>query len=181
MTLRRITIDSDHIKIIILGDTHGYIDDRITELSAACDVAVHTGDIMDLQVLQLLQPRSGQIYAVKGNNDANGNNGNNRSGNLPERCLLSLPGGSLCIEHGHRIWDTKNYHYRLRRKYQHMEVRAIVFGHTHKMVCDQEMQPWVLNPGAAGRVRTYGGPSCLVLTAKKRRWQVESFRFKPDR
>jgi hypothetical protein len=37
--------------------------------------------------------------------------------------------------------------------------------------------PWVLNPGAAGRTRTYGGPSCLLLIAGETDWKVEVHRF----
>ncbi|MFM1890995.1 MAG: hypothetical protein RLZ44_72, partial [Pseudomonadota bacterium] len=39
--------------------------------------------------------------------------------------------------------------------------------------------PWVLNPGAAGRSRTFGGPSCLLLHAGARVWRVETHRFPP--
>jgi hypothetical protein len=35
----------------------------------------------------------------------------------------------------------------------------------------------VLNPGAAGRTRTYGGPSCLLLIAGETDWKVEVHRF----
>ena len=57
--------------------------------------------------------------------------------------------------------------------------RAVVYGHTHRLLCDQLEEPWVLNPGAAGQVRTFGGPSCLVLHAEPLAWHVESIRFPP--
>ncbi|GIT54529.1 MAG: hypothetical protein Ct9H300mP16_16890 [Pseudomonadota bacterium] len=81
---------------------------------------------------------------------------------LPESMELDLPGGILAVEHGHRIWDTANYHGRLRLKYP--GARVVAYGHTHVRKVDKERRPWVLNPGAAGRVRTKGGASCLLLT-----------------
>jgi uncharacterized protein len=66
-------------------------------------------------------------------------------------------------------------HARLRAAYP--SARAIVYGHSHRLVVDDALTPWVLNPGAAGRARTYGGPSCLVLEANVRSWHVEIHRF----
>jgi hypothetical protein len=45
------------------------------------------------------------------------------------------------------------------------------------LICDRSAVPWVLNPGAAGRARTFGGPSCLVLTASSMSWRLKIFRF----
>lgn len=121
MTVQTVAVDAERLRLIIVGDNHGYIDHRIADLSRTCDIAVHTGDIIALEVLQQLRPSSGKIYAVKGNNDADKNNGGGRHG-LPDQYRLSLPGGILCVEHGHRIWDTRNYSFRLRQKYQQVGV-----------------------------------------------------------
>ena len=59
----------------------------------------------------------------------------------------------------------------------HPNARAIVYGHTHTMVVDDDAHPVVMNPGAAGETRTRGGSSCLVLTASESNWHVEKFRF----
>lgn len=45
--------------------------------------------------------------------------------------------------------------------------------------CGREATPWVLNPGAAGRSRTFGGPSCLLLAAASDGWEVTLHRFEP--
>jgi predicted phosphodiesterase len=55
----------------------------------------------------------------------------------------------------------------------------VVYGHSHRLVCDQTEVPWILNPGGAGLVRTFGGPSCLILTVGARRWRTEIVRFPP--
>jgi len=94
---------------------------------------------------------------------------------LAESAELLLPGGRLVVEHGHRIRDTRHYSECLRDKHPH--ARAIIFGHTHRQLLDQAQEPWVINPGAAGRVRTHGGPGCLVLQAAGVDWSLESYRF----
>jgi uncharacterized protein len=101
----------------------------------------------------------------------------NRLQKLPLEATLELPGGPLVVVHGDRVLPARERHERLRR--QHAQARAVVYGHTHRLLCDQREQPWVLNPGAAGRARTFGGPSCLVLHADLRTWRVEVMRFAP--
>lgn len=165
-------------RVLIISDTHGFIDPRIVEIAVGCDITVHAGDIVGPEILDQLRPLSGRVVAVRGNNDVRGKwprSAHHVLDRLPEQQILDLPGGRLSIEHGHRIWDTKNYHWRLRRK--HPAARAIVYGHSHHQVCDTAQRPWVLNPGAAGRVRTKDGPSCLILHAGPRRWRVDEHRF----
>jgi predicted phosphodiesterase len=94
---------------------------------------------------------------------------------LPMEESLGLPGGTLVITHGHAAGAAKKRHERLRRMYR--GARAIAYGHSHRLICDRDEIPWVLNPGSAGRSRTFGGPSCLVLTAREKRWDVEPVRF----
>ncbi len=166
------------MRILILSDTHGFVDPRIAAMAAACDITVHAGDILDPAVLDDVRPQCGQLVAVRGNNDVpekRPQSGHHVLRQLPEQHFLDLPGGRLAVEHGHQIWDARNYHLRLRNR--HPAVRAIVYGHSHHQVCDTGERPWVLNPGAAGRIRNHGGPSCLVLHAGTRRWRVDEHRF----
>ena len=167
------------VRVAILADTHGFLDPRIAAQVGRCDFAVHAGDVGNTAVLEALQPREG-VLAVSGNNDLPakwppGEAG--RLAGLPAEGSLELPGGRLMVVHGDRVNPVAQRHDRLRAAYP--QARAIVYGHSHRLVCDLERLPWVLNPGAAGRARTYGGPSCLVLTASPRRWRLESIRFGP--
>jgi putative phosphoesterase len=165
------------IRVAILADTHGQLDPRIDELVRGCDIAVHGGDIGNARVLARLQPMSGRVYAVRGNNDVPRKwpeHERELLAQLPEQTTVSLPGGSLVLVHGHKT-AAAGRHLRLRR--QHPSARAIVYGHSHQLVTDCDATPWVLNPGAAGRARTYGGPSCLILQATTTDWQIERYRF----
>jgi hypothetical protein len=167
------------IRVAIVADTHGHLDPRIAELVRECDIAVHGGDIGHAGVLTALQPRSGRVHAVTGNNDLPHKWPEDQRrllADIPALARLALPGGDLVVVHGHRL-PAKGRHERLRR--QHPEARAIVYGHSHRLVADRDAEPWVLNPGAAGRARTYGGPSCITLTAQARRWTLSIHRFEP--
>lgn len=165
------------MRVAILADTHGVLDARVAEVVGECDCAVHAGDIGGASVLAALRP-AGMVVAVRGNNDSPAKwpeDERHSLETLPLEATLELPGGPLVVVHGDRVLPARERHERLRRHYS--QARAVVYGHTHRVLCDQRERPWVLNPGAAGSARTFGGPSCLVLHAELRTWRVEVVRF----
>jgi putative phosphoesterase len=171
---------ANRIKVALLSDTHGVLDHRIAEVIAGSDWVVHAGDIGNGAVLQQLARLAGQVVAVRGNNDLA------TSWPLQDHDILTalgwerriaLPGGELVVLHGHTINPASKRHHRLRERYP--EARAVVYGHSHRLVEDLGDNPWVLNPGAAGRARTYGGPSCLLLHIKGEQWSLQHQRFEP--
>lgn len=165
------------VRVAILADTHGELDARIAALVATCDLAIHGGDIGQASILARLQPVLGHVLAVRGNNDVASRWPAGEQSllvRIPEWTELELPGGWLAVIHGHQH-PARDRHARLRGRFPRS--RAIVYGHSHRLVLDLDACPWVLNPGAAGRARTGAGPSCLVLTADPHGWNVESYRF----
>ncbi|MEA3275912.1 MAG: metallophosphoesterase family protein, partial [Pseudomonadota bacterium] len=161
----------------ILADTHGSLDARVETLVADCDLAVHGGDIGNAGALERLRPRQGRVIAVSENNDIPRKwppEQQHFLDNLREHEELKLPGGTLAIIHGHQI-AVSNRHARLRRRFPH--ARAIVYGHSHRLIADRDHESWVLNPGAAGRAKTFGGPSCIVLDAAEHQWELRIERF----
>jgi putative phosphoesterase len=168
------------MRVCILSDTHGEIDARIVELAARADLVIHGGDVGARRVIDALSRRSpARLVVVRGNNDvpAKWPAGEQAALQaLPLRREVELPGGVIAVEHGHHANPAGRRHARLRERYPH--ARAVVYGHSHRLVCDTAESPWVLNPGAAGRSRTFGGPSCLVLHAGSREsWRLETHRF----
>ena len=166
----------DTVKVGILSDTHGYLDPRIADVIRSCDYAIHAGDIMGYHILEQLQPRN-NVIAVAGNNDHPGIWDETEAeivSALPEETELELPGGIARIEHGHRLGGFPD-HDQLR--WDHADVKLVVYGHTHKRIIDQQAEPWIVNPGAAGRERTKGGPSCLILRASETEWTFETVVF----
>ena len=169
------------LRVCILSDTHGVLDDRVADLAAGCAIVIHGGDVGGAGVLRTLRRGGAQVFAVQGNNDVPAKwpaSEHDELFALPTEALLPLPGGLLAVEHGHTANPVRRRHAQLRSR--HPEARAIVYGHSHRLLCDLEDRPWVLNPGAAGRSRTYGGPSCLLLRITRAgRWGLETHRFPP--
>ncbi len=168
--------------ISIVADTHGHIDPRILEVISGSDVTIHAGDIMGASVLESIQPRSGMIIAVRGNNDSHiswPGSQIEKLKEIPDVASVSCPGGVIMVEHGHSIDRIEQNHFPLAYKYS--EARAVVYGHTHVQRLDQESLPWLVNPGAAGIARNNGGASCYLLRIKAQRWSMESFKFTPLR
>jgi putative phosphoesterase len=159
--------------VALLADTHGSVDGRIADLVRACDCAVHAGDIGGRSVLAALQPLGGSVFAVRGNNDTPAKWAPGEHAALSRIAVsreIALPGGILVVVHGHQIRPAQARHGKLRARYH--RARAVLYGHTHRRVCDLAAEPWILNPGAAGRSRTFGGPSCLVLVVSGTAWSV---------
>jgi putative phosphoesterase len=172
-------LDAVPVRVAILADTHGWVDPRVLDVVAGCDLAIHGGDVGGASVLAALRPRSGHVRAVLGNNDVPSKwpeSERDLLTGLPASLDISLPGGRLVAVHGHRI-PARDRHARLRERFP--DARLLVYGHSHRLVLDLDAEPWVVNPGAAGHVRTYGGPSCLVLSASLGDWRLETFRFRP--
>lgn len=169
----------DAVTVALLADTHGHLDPRVAEVAAACDFAVHAGDVGASAVLDGLTPRSGRILAVHGNNDVAAKlpeGDSNRLEPLPEQVEMTLPGGTLVAVHGD-AFPARRRHDRLRRAFP--DAAVVVYGHSHRLIIDREAPPSIVNPGAAGRSRTYGGPSCIVLTAAPTEWSLSERRFPP--
>lgn len=167
----------DLVRVALLSDTHGALDTRVQEMVGTCDLVVHGGDIGRASILAQLQPRLGRVLAVFGNNDVARKWPEEDRAllvHLPEWLEQTLPGGKLVVIHGHQV-PARDRHRLLRARFP--RARAILYGHSHRLVLDDETMPWVLNPGAAGRSRTHGGPSCMILIATPTEWRVETHRF----
>jgi putative phosphoesterase len=167
------------MKIAIISDTHGHIDSAILGIIRGADLCIHAGDIGNAAVLTQLETEGLPVYAVLGNNDVVTKWPAQDCAfldKIPYHQTVDLPGGKLCVEHGHRINPVKSRHTKLRKKYQ--DAKAVIYGHSHRLICDQDAEPWVLNPGSAGRSRTFGGASCIILTiSTNHQWKVKPCRI----
>ncbi|MCK5696607.1 MAG: metallophosphoesterase family protein [Gammaproteobacteria bacterium] len=170
---------AENIKIGILSDTHNELSESVSAIIKDCDIAIHAGDIGCSAVLEALQPKSGHVIAVAGNND--------KPylwdvkdwavvKTLPDMQTLTLPSGTIVIEHGHEHDSYKPPHSDLRKA--HPEARLVIYGHTHIHIIDKEdASTDVINPGAAGFTRNKGGASCIVLTINNNVWDYKVYKF----
>jgi putative phosphoesterase len=167
-------------RVLLLSDTHGQVHPKILALAAEVDAIVHAGDIGHPAVLDKLSAAGRPLLAVRGNNDVPAKWPADAHGLLEELPLatgLDLPGGRLMVEHGDRANPVARRHAMLRDR--HAGARLVLYGHSHRQLIDDTAEPWVVNPGAAGRSRTYGGAGCVLLRATATKWSLEALRFGP--
>lgn len=129
----------------LLSDTHGYLDERIFEHFAQCDVIWHAGDIGSEEVLDRLQSFK-PTRAVYGNID-----GYQLRYRLPEIDRFKCEDVDVFLTHigGY----PGKYDIRVRNKLYAMPPKLFVCGHSHilKVKYDPRLQLLHLNPGAAGK------------------------------
>lgn len=166
------------MRILLLSDTHGQLHPSIARLAARCEAIVHAGDVGHPAVLQQLMCNGIPVHAVRGNNDTAAKWPSSAHAALAQLAPLEqvgLPGGDLVVVHGDRHNPAAQRHALLRASYP--QARLVVYGHSHRQVIDKSTRPWIVNPGAAGRSRTYGGAGCVVLSAKPLRWTLRAYQF----
>lgn len=171
---------SSSLRVVIVSDTHGELDERIAREATASDMVVHAGDVGSREVLTALTPPDGRLIAVRGNNDVRGKwlaSDWELMESLPWEARVPLPGGELVVVHGHRYGNPGRSHARMRRDFA--GARLVVYGHSHRKCEDRAGSPWIVNPGAAGRVRTFGGPTFCLLRVCASHWHLETRRFEP--
>ena len=172
------TANPSSTRILLLSDTHGRVHPEILALAGRADVIVHAGDIGHPDVLTRLAGDDRRVIAVRGNNDTPAcwpGSANDRLAQLERTAQLAVTGGVLAIEHGDRINPANRRHDLLRSRYP--QARLVLYGHSHRQVIDTTARPWVVNPGAAGRSRTFGGSGCVLLSVRNDRWQLQAFQF----
>jgi putative phosphoesterase len=168
-----------NVKIGVLSDTHSHINPTILGYLSGCDIILHAGDIGSTNIIKQLQEISNNVVSVCGNNDTTHQWNVTEHQDLekiPQIAEVKLPGGIIVITHGDEYFsDYGTWHEKLRTNFP--TAKAIVYGHSHRLVCDQSEKPWVLNPGAAGETRIQkNGVSCLLILASYEEWKVAEFK-----
>ena len=132
-------------KILLLSDTHSYIDEQILKFVKQADEVWHAGDIGDLNVtdeIQKLKP----LRAVYGNID-----NKDARAEFPLDNRFTVEGVDVWITH---IGGYPNkYNMRVREAIKQNPPKLFICGHSHilKVQYDEKLQLLHLNPGAAGK------------------------------
>ena len=154
----------------ILSDSHGIVDTALLKKLSRCDLWIHAGDIGSDAVMQTLAAKP--LVAVLGNNDTVSKWPNVAKYGLPEAVRVQLDDEHIIVIHGHQYPKARERHDRLRAEFP--GALAVIYGHSHHLVADKTSRPWILNPGASGRSRTFGGPSALIMRRSgSGRWFVD--------
>lgn len=131
-------------KILLLSDTHGYLDERILHYAAQADEIWHAGDIGSWEVAVALKQVK-PLRAVYGNID-----------NAELRAEFPLDQRFLCEQVP--VWIThiggypKRYQPRVLEAMGSAPCKLFICGHSHilKVMYDSENELLHMNPGAAG-------------------------------
>jgi len=132
------------VKIGILSDTHGYIDDRILHHLASCDQVWHAGDVGHIRVIESLN-QFDQVQGVYGNID-----GTNIRVRWPEHSFFEVDGCKILLIH--IAGSAGRYNEKTRNLIQLHSPDILVCGHSHilKVQQDKRFNLLHINPGAAG-------------------------------
>ncbi|MCD8408226.1 metallophosphatase family protein [Tenacibaculum dicentrarchi] len=132
-------------KILLLSDTHSYIDDQILKFVKQADEVWHAGDIGNLKVTDTIK-KIKPLRAVYGNIDDN-----NARAEFPLDNKFTIEGVSVWITH---IGGYPNaYKPRVREELQKKSPKIFISGHSHilKVQYDKKFNLLHLNSGAAGK------------------------------
>ena len=140
-------------KILLISDTHGYIDEKIIKYASKVDEIWHAGDIGDISVTDILKKLK-PLKAVYGNIDDH---------NI--RAEFPLHNRFMCEKID--VWIThiggypKRYNPKILEELKSNSPDLFICGHSHilKVINDKELDLLHINPGAIGkhglhRVRT---------------------------
>ena len=133
-------------KILLLSDTHSYIDDRIIHYAEQADEIWHAGDIGSIEISDKLKATGKPLIAVYGNID-----------NTEIRKEFPLNQRWMCEDVD--VWIThiggypKKYSPAVRDEIRQNPPKLFICGHSHilKVMMDKDLGLLHMNPGAAGK------------------------------
>ena len=132
-------------KILLLSDTHSFIDDQILKFVKQADEVWHVGDIGDLKVTDTIK-KIKPLRAVYGNIDT-------------AEARLEFPLDNKFTIENVSVWMThiggypNRYNPRIREEIKKNAPKIFISGHSHilKIQFDKKLNLLHLNPGAAGK------------------------------
>lgn len=151
------------VTVGILSDTHlDVLNDSFRRLCATafagCDTIIHAGDLVDVSILNAFKGK--EIHAVCGNmcNPAT-------KQVLQVEKQIIIKGYSIAVSHG--AGPRHNIEERVFEQFPTAD--CIVFGHTHKAVCQRFGRTLLINPGSFLGTGPYGAAGTYaILTIDKR-------------
>lgn len=133
------------MKILLLSDTHSYLDDAILKYVKLADEVWHVGDIGDITVTDTLKKQK-PLRAVFGNIDGT-------------EARAEFPLDNRFVVNGIDVWMThiggypNKYNPRIKELIKENPPKLFISGHSHilKVQYDQKLQLLHMNPGAVGK------------------------------
>ena len=132
-------------KVLVISDTHSYIDDRIIKYASETDYVIHAGDIGSFDVIRKLKSVS-EVLFVYGNID--GNDIRSESNRFE---FFKIDDLKILLTH--ISGKTPKYNKETLIKNKEHSPDLLIAGHSHilKIQYDKINKLVFLNPGAAGK------------------------------
>ena len=132
------------LSILILSDTHSFLDQRTLDYAMECDEVWHAGDIGDIGVLEKLE-KVKKLRIVHGNIDDH-----LVRSECPENLIFETGGVKVFITH--IAGYPKKYTARVQSILKLERPDVVVCGHSHilKVLYDHDFGHLHINPGAVG-------------------------------
>lgn len=145
-------------KILILSDTHGYIDDAIKKYAREVDEIWHAGDIGSIEVFQTLQACA-PLRAVFGNIDS-------QEIRLQTQRILVFETEQTRILLTHIGGYPPKYMPDIVKEIAKQKPNIVVAGHSHilKVMPDKNRNLLYINPGAIGNQGFHHARTMILLT-----------------
>ncbi|MCM5661605.1 metallophosphoesterase family protein [Galbibacter mesophilus] len=132
-------------KILLLSDTHSYLDEKILKYVNQADEVWHAGDIGDSKVTDTIQKYK-PLKGVFGNIDN-------------DKIRLEFPENNRFTCENVDVWIThiggypNRYDKRIREEIKKNPPKLFISGHSHilKVMWDKKLNLLHMNPGAAGK------------------------------
>ena len=132
-------------KIVLLSDSHSYIDNQMLKYIKQADEVWHAGDIGDINVTDTIQKHA-TLRAVYGNIDAN-----DVRNSFPLDAKFTIEKVTVWMTHigGY----PKRYNPRVKESIQRNPPKLFITGHSHilKVMFDKKLNLLHINPGAVGK------------------------------
>lgn len=141
---------------------------RCVELLRAATVTIHAGDFFTVSAKQEIESLCPVLHAVRGNVDEPA-----LRRALPETLEVELAGRTVAVIHD--AGPAQNRLARLQRRFPTAD--AVVFGHSHLPLHEEDGDFQIFNPGSPTERRRAPQPSMGLLSAGKRGLSFEHVWF----
>ncbi len=132
-------------KILLVSDTHSYLDDTILKYVKGSDITIHAGDLGGEDIIDTIKKHTFFI-GVYGNIDDH-----QVRSTLKENEIINIENHKFLITH--IAGKCPNYNKKLKKLISDEKPQILIYGHSHllKVEFDKKNQLTVINPGAAGK------------------------------
>ena len=132
-------------KILLISDTHGYLDETILKYMKDSDITIHAGDVGNEKLINTIRKHT-VFIGVYGNID-------DRliRSTLKENEIINIENHKFLITHIAGICP--NYNKKVKKLISDEKPNILIYGHSHllKIEFDKKNQLTAINPGAAGK------------------------------